>query len=239
MERGILYLIPVTLGSESYREVLPDDLLAVAARLRSFIVEDIRSARRFLRLIDPSFPIDDTDFMILNEHTGDKEIPALLEPLVAGRDTGVLSEAGVPGVADPGSRVVAMAHRKNITVKPLTGPSSLLLALMASGLNGQSFTFHGYLPVKPPARQELLKKIDRDAGTGSSQLFIETPYRNQKLLSDILKYCDDNTSLCIAVDLTLETEYVVTRRIKEWRSSVPEINKRPAVFILGRERTHS
>jgi 16S rRNA (cytidine1402-2'-O)-methyltransferase len=239
MESGILYLIPVTLGSESYREVLPDDLLAVTARLRSFIVEDIRSARRFLRLIHPSFPIDDTDFMILNEHTGDAEIPALLEPLVAGRDTGVLSEAGVPGVADPGSRVVAMAHRKNITVKPLTGPSSLLLALMASGLNGQSFTFHGYLPVKPPGRQEFIKKIDREAGTGSSQLFIETPYRNQKLLSDILKYCDDNTSLCIAVDLTLETEYVVTRRIKEWRSGVPEINRRPAVFILGRELTRS
>jgi 16S rRNA (cytidine1402-2'-O)-methyltransferase len=235
MERGILYLIPVTLGSESYREVLPDGLLSVTVRLRSFIVEDIRSARRFLRLIDPSFPIDDTDFMILNEHTREEEIPALLEPVLSGRDTGVLSEAGVPGVADPGSRVVAMAHKKNLTVKPLTGPSSLLLALMASGLNGQNFTFHGYLPVKPAERHEALKRIEREAGNGTSQLFIETPYRNQNLLSDILKQCDDYTSLCIAVDLTLETESVVTRKIMDWRRAVPDINRRPAVFILGRE----
>lgn len=234
MERGILYMIPVTLGSELYREVLPDGLLSIAGRLRSFIVEDIRSARRFLRLIDPSFPIDETDFMILNEHTGDEEIPALLEPVLRGRDTGILSEAGVPGVADPGSRIVALAHKQNIRVKPLTGPSSLLLALMASGLNGQNFTFHGYLPVKPAERHEALRILDRQAGSGISQLFIETPYRNHKLLSDILKYCDDNTSLCIAADLTLETEYLVTKKIRDWKGNMPDINKHPAVFILGR-----
>ncbi|MCA1757517.1 MAG: SAM-dependent methyltransferase [Bacteroidales bacterium] len=239
MERGILYLIPVTLGSELFREVLPDGLLSVAGRLRSFIVEDIRSARRFLRLIDPTFPIDETHFMILNEHTKEDEIPLLLEPVISGRDTGILSEAGVPGVADPGSRIVALAHRKGITVKPMSGPSSLLLALMASGMNGQNFTFHGYLPVKPAERQEALRIIDRQAGSGTSQLFIETPYRNHKLLADILKYCDNNTSLCIAADLTLETEYVVTRRIKEWKGNMPDINKHPAVFILGREENHN
>ena len=234
MKRGTLYMIPVTLGSELYREVLPEGLLSITKRLRSFIVEDIRSARRFLRLIDPSFPIDDTDFMILNEHTTQEEIESLIEPLLSGRDTGILSEAGVPGVADPGSHVVALAHRNKIVVKPLTGPSSILLAIMASGMNGQSFTFHGYLPVKPGERQKALKDIEREASKGSSQLFIETPYRNQKLLEEILKQCNNDTKLCIAADLTLETEYVVTRSISDWRGDLPDINKRPAVFIIGR-----
>lgn len=234
MKRGTLYMIPVTLGSESYREVLPDGLLSVAKRLRSFIVEDIRSARRFLRLIDPSFPIDDTEFMILNEHTTQEEIPALIEPLLLGRDTGVLSEAGVPGVADPGSRIVALAHSCKIVVKPLTGPSSILLALMASGMNGQNFIFHGYLPVKPGERQKALHDIERQAATGRSQLFIETPYRNQKLVEEIVKQCNDDTYLCIATNLTLETEYVVTRSIGEWRGNLPDINKQPTVFIIGR-----
>lgn len=234
MKRGTLYMIPVTLGSALYQEVLPEGLLSIAKRLRSFIVEDIRSARRFLRLVDPSFPIDDTEFMILNEHSTQEEIEPLIKPLLSGRDTGILSEAGVPGVADPGSRVVALAHRNKIVVKPLTGPSSILLALMASGMNGQSFTFHGYLPVKPGERQKSLKDIEREAATGASQLFIETPYRNQKLLEEILKQCNDNTRLCIAADLTLETEYVATRSISEWRDDLPDINKRPAVFIIGR-----
>ena len=226
-------MIPVTLGSELYREVLPDGVLSVAKRLRSFIVEDVRSARRFLRLIDPLFPIDDTQFMILNKHTTQEEIPALIEPLLSGRDTGILSEAGVPGVADPGSRIVAIAHRYKIVVKPLTGPSSILLALMASGMNGQNFTFHGYLPIKPGDRQKALLNIERQAAKGTSQLFIETPYRNQKLLEEILKQCGDNTNLCIAANLTLETEYVVTRSIGEWRGNLPDINRKPTVFIIG------
>lgn len=230
---GTLHLLPVTLGTENFNHVIPGDVIKVIRSLRHFIVEDLRSARRFLRSIDPNFPIDDTDFQILNEHTLKEDIEKLIEHLLNGTDTGLISEAGMPGIADPGSPLVLLAHKKGITVKPFTGPSSIFLALMASGLNGQNFTFLGYLPIKPNERKQAIREVENEASKGFSQIFIEAPYRNQKLLADLISTCRGETKLCIAVDITGQSEYIVTRTISEWSKALPSINKRPAVFILG------
>ena len=232
--KGTLYLIPVTLGTTEYIHVIPPGVTDITKNIRSFIVEDIRSARRFLRTIDREFPIDKSDFFVLNEHSRPEEYESFLYPLMDGKDTGLMSEAGVPGVADPGSPIVSLAHKKGIRVVPLTGPSSIILSLMASGLNGQNFTFHGYIPVKHTERIEKIRKIEAEASGGESQLLIEAPYRNQKLLGDILKVCRPHTMLCIAVDITGADESIVTKSISDWRKMVPQINKRPTVFILGR-----
>lgn len=231
--KGSLYLLPVTLGTENYKHVIPEEVLTVIRNLRYFVVEDIRSARRFLRMIDPQFPIDDTEFRLLNEHTAGEEVEELLDTLLNGNDTGLMSEAGVPGIADPGSPLVKLAHQNSIAVKPLTGPSSIFLALMASGLNGQNFTFNGYLPVKGNERTSAIRELERQARTGVSQIFIETPYRNQKMLEELVANCSGETSLCIAVDITGPSEFIRTKTIQEWAGSLPSINKRPAVFILG------
>lgn len=233
MASGKLYLVPTTLGSTTYDHVLPAEVLAITRRLRNFIVEDIRSARRYLRLIDPTFPIDDTSFHILNEHTSLKELPALLESIQNGADAGLMSEAGVPAVADPGSEIVRMAHRAGIKVVPLTGPSSILLAIMASGMNGQSFAFNGYLPVKGNERTTAIRNLERLAEGGQPQIFIEAPYRNQKLLEELVRSCKPGTTLSISCDLTNESEYIRTMSIGEWSGNLPDINRRPTIFILG------
>lgn len=232
--KGTLFLIPVTLGTSEYTHVIPSGVTDITKNIRSFIVEDIRSARRYLRTIDREFPIDESDFFILNEHSRPEEYESLLNQIMDGKDTGLMSEAGVPGVADPGAPVVSLAHKKGIRVVPLTGPSSIILSLMASGLNGQNFTFHGYIPVKHAERIEKIKEIEDKTSGGESQLFIEAPYRNQKLLEDILKACRPQTMLCIAVDITGADESIITKRVSDWRKKVPQINKRPAVFIIGR-----
>ncbi len=232
--KGTLFLIPVTLGTSEYTHVIPSGVTDITKNIRSFIVEDIRSARRYLRTIDREFPIDESDFFILNEHSRPEEYESFLNQIMNGKDTGLMSEAGVPGVADPGAPVVSLAHKKGIRVVPLTGPSSIILSLMASGLNGQNFTFHGYIPVKYAERIKKIKEIEDKTSGGESQLLIEAPYRNQKLLEDILKACRPQTMLCIAVDITGADELIVTKRISDWRKKVPQINKRPAVFILGR-----
>ena len=229
---GRIYLIPVTLGGDDFLRVIPEKVIGLTRQLRYFIVEDIRSARRFLRLIDKEFPINDSVFFELNEHTGESDITNYLEPIFNGSDIGVLSEAGLPGIADPGAGIIALAHRKRITVTPLSGPSSILLALISSGLNGQNFSFNGYLPVKPAERSAKLRELEKKAGEGYTQIFMETPYRNQKMLESIITTCHSNTLLCIAADITLPTESIRTMKISEWKRDLPLLNEKLVVFVM-------
>lgn len=231
---GTLYLIPVTLGDSPVQHVIPVYVIDMLNRLDYFIVEDLRSARRYLKSAGVEKSIDSLSFYLLNEHTKEQAMEDLLSVLTAGNDAGLLSEAGVPAVADPGSGLVSLAHQQHIRVIPLAGPSSILMALMASGMNGQSFCFHGYLPVKKPQRAASLRKIEKIAlETGETQIFMETPYRNMKLLEDIVSTCRDHTRLCIAADISLATESIHTRTIREWKGKFPDIHKRPAVFLLS------
>jgi 16S rRNA (cytidine1402-2'-O)-methyltransferase len=230
--QGRIFLIPVTLGNENPETVIPAEVIRTTCGIRHFVVENTRSARRYLRLIDRSFPIDESYFTELNEHTTDKEIEELLHPVKEGNDIGIMSEAGLPGIADPGARLVALAHQQSIKIVPLSGPSSIVLALIASGMNGQTFTFNGYLPVKPLEREKSLKEIERRASGGVAQIFMETPYRNQQLLDSVLQVCKPDTRLCIATDITLETESITTKRVSEWKRSVPAIKNRPSIFII-------
>ena len=229
---GRIYLIPVTLGGDDFLRVIPEKVIGLTRQLRYFIVEDIRSARRFLRLIDKEFPINDSVFFELNEHTGESDITNYLEPIFNGSDIGVLSEAGLPGIADPGAGIIALAHRKRIIVTPLSGPSSILLALISSGLNGQNFSFNGYLPVKPAERSAKLRELEKKAGEGYTQIFMETPYRNQKMLESIITTCHSNTLLCIAADITLPTESIRTMKISEWKRDLPLLNDKLVVFVM-------
>ena len=229
---GRIWLIPVTLGGDDFNKVIPEKVIGLTRLLRFFIVEDVRSARRFLRLIDKKFPINDSVFYELNEHTGDSDIAHYLEPVWNGSDIGVLSEAGLPGIADPGARIVALAHQKRITVTPLSGPSSIVLALISSGLNGQNFTFNGYLPVKPAERSAKLRELEKKAGDGFTQIFMETPYRNQKMMESILTTCHNDTLLCIATDITLPAESIRTMKISDWKKDLPLLNGKLAVFLI-------
>ncbi|MFO7620098.1 MAG: SAM-dependent methyltransferase [Bacteroidales bacterium] len=229
---GSIYLIPVPLGGNDYLKVIPEKVLELTRSLRYFVVEDVRSARRYLRLIDKRFPIDECEFFELNEHTPISETEHFLDPVLSGRDLGLMSEAGLPGVADPGALVVGLAHRKKISVKPLAGPSSIILALISSGLNGQNFTFNGYLPVKPADRSLRLRELMKRAKEGYAQIFMETPYRNQQMLESVLNTCEPGTMLCIAADLTLPSESVRTMRIAEWRKIPPDLKGKLVIFIL-------
>ena len=235
---GTLYLIPCPISDETaISDVLPELNKQIIDTLDYFIVENTRSARRFLSKAKIARPIDELTFRELNEHvTSPREVEELVRPLLEGRSAGVISEAGVPAVADPGALVVAQCHRRGVKVVPLVGPSSIILSVMASGLNGQSFAFNGYLPVKEPDRSRAIKRYEsRAMAENLSQLFIEAPYRNAKLFEQLLKTCAPTTLLTIAVDITAPTESIITRPIAEWRKcSMPEINKRPAIFILGK-----
>ncbi|WP_418992398.1 SAM-dependent methyltransferase [Alistipes sp.] len=238
MEPGTLYLIPCPISDQTAPwEVLPAANRAVMDALDYFIVENTRSARRFLSAAGIARPIGELEFRELNEHTtAGREVEELVEPLAAGRSAGVISEAGVPGVADPGALVVEACHRRGIRVVPLVGPSSIILAVMASGLSGQSFAFNGYLPVKPPERARAIRHFERRAlQEGQSQLFIEAPYRNMKLLEQLLEILAPATRLAVAVDLTAPAESVRMHEVARWRTLPrPEMNKRPAIFIIGR-----
>lgn len=229
---GILFLIPNTLGENAPDEVIPQKVIETAKRLRHFIVEDVRTVRRYLRRIDRTFPIDDSQFFELNQHTDRSKIEPYIKPLLDGNDMGIISEAGCPAVADPGADIVALAHRKGIRVVPLVGPSSILLAQMASGFNGQSFAFVGYLPIEAAERQKRLRKLEHRAKEeNQTQLFIETPYRNMKLFDELTATLRGDTRLCIACDITLESEYIETRTIGEWKQKKPQdLNKRPTIF---------
>ncbi len=228
-----LYLIPTSLGETSFDRILPTYNIEVVSALKHFVVEDVRTARRFLKKANPTIDIDTLTFFILNQHTSPEEISSFLRPMFNGNDLGVLSEAGCPAIADPGADVVAIAQKNNFKVIPLVGPSSILLALMASGFNGQSFAFNGYLPIQPAEKGKALRKLESKAiADNQSQIFIETPYRNMKMLEEILHSCQNSTLLCIAADITLETELIRTKSIQEWKKNLPELNKRPCIFIL-------
>ncbi|MBR5859948.1 MAG: SAM-dependent methyltransferase [Bacteroidaceae bacterium] len=228
-----LYLIPVTLGDTAIDKVLPGYNSEVIASIRHFIVEDVRSARRFLRKVHPQFDIDGSQFYELNKHTAPEAVVGYLKPLLAGNPVGVISEAGCPAVADPGADVVAIAQRKGLKVVPLVGPSSIILSVMASGFNGQSFAFNGYLPVKTDERIKALRKFEqRIYNEEQTQLFIETPYRNGKMIEDILTHCRPQTKLCIAANLTCDDEFAQTRTVKEWKGRVPDLSKIPCIFLL-------
>jgi len=231
---GKLFLIPVSLGSEDYQHVIPSGVLENTRSLRKFIVEDIRSARRYLRKIDPAFPIDDSEFLVLNKHTGASDIDSMLDWLKQGTDVGLMSEAGLPGVADPGADIVFRAHENGFRVIPCSGPSSIFLALMSSGLNGQNFAFNGYLPIQKTDRIREIKRLENMARGGQSQIFMETPYRNMKLLDDISDILSMDIYLCIAASITHPDELIITRTVADWKKKgFPGIDKKPAIFIIG------
>lgn len=229
-----LYLIPVTLGETPVAQVLPSYNHDIIVSIKHFIVENIRSARRFLVQVDKQIDIGSLTFYELNEHTDLKTIGHYLDPLAQGKPMGVISEAGCPAIADPGAAVVEIAQKKNMRVIPLVGPSSIIMAVMGSGFNGQSFSFNGYLPVKPGERAEKIRQLEnRTYREDQTQLFIEAPYRNNKMLETILATCRPDTRLCIAAGITSKEEFIHTHTVAEWKKlPPPEINKVPAIFLL-------
>ena len=228
-----LYLLPVTLGDTTIESVLPAYNKEIILQIKHFIVEDVRSARRFLKKVDKDIDIDPLTFYTLNKHTSPEDISGYLKPLAAGLSMGVISEAGCPAVADPGADVVAIAQHKNLKVIPLVGPSSIILSVMASGFNGQSFAFYGYLPIEPAERIKMIKHLEqRIYSENQTQLFIETPYRNNKMAEDIIRNCRPQTKLCIAANITCEGEYIKTKTVKEWQGKLPDLSKIPCIFLL-------
>lgn len=235
---GTLYLMPVWLGEHGGPEQMAAENIAIAARIQLWYAENEKSARHLLRRMVPAIDLRSLEVHRLDKDTTGREAMDLLK-LMQGRDAGIISEAGMPGIADPGALLVHAAHQARIPVVPLPGPSSLILALAASGLNGQQFTFHGYLPVKPPERRQAVRRLEQEAmRTGAAQLFIETPYRNDALLAELLGACAPATALTIAIDLTQPGGWTSTRTVATWRRDPPVLGKRPAVFILGRRANH-
>ena len=231
-----LYLIPVTLGDTSVEQVIPSHNHDIVMQLRHFIVENTRSARRFLRQMDREFPIDDCTFNEMGKHADERLFNQYLEPLREGHSMGVISEAGCPAVADPGADIVAIAQRQGLRVIPLAGPSSIIMAIMASGLNGQSFAFNGYLPVEESDRAKRLKSLETRAWTEhQTQLFIETPYRNRKMFDTLTRVLRPQTHLCVAAGITTPQEYIHTHTVQEWKQQkFPDLNKVPAIFLIGK-----
>lgn len=230
---GKLYLIPTPISEENIAWAMPMAVQQCIAELAYFIVEHPKTARQFLKQINSKHALQTLNMQILDEHTPSDDLITLLDPLLAGHDVGLLSEAGCPAVADPGAELVRLAHKNNIRIIPLVGPSSILLALMASGLNGQQFAFNGYLPIESNARIGKIIELEKlSISRNQTQIFIEAPYRNQKLLEQLVKTCSDSTNLCIASHLTFSNEMVATRTVKEWKRCLPDINKIPTIFLL-------
>ncbi|HUW93009.1 MAG TPA: SAM-dependent methyltransferase [Bacteroidales bacterium] len=230
--KGTLFLLPVTLGNPEHSQTIPAKVIDITRSIRLFAVENIRSARRFLRSIDKQFPIDDAHFFEIGKHSRPEDLKEFFRMILDGTDAGVMSEAGMPGLADPGYIVVAEAHKRGIRVAPLAGPSSIIMSLIASGFNGQSFAFNGYLPKDTAGRQKALKALEQRSAGGQTQIFMETPFRTDKVLNDILTVCKPSSRLCIAADLTLEMESVRTMTVAEWRSERPALDNRLVVFLL-------
>ena len=230
---GKLYLIPSLMGDVEPLEVLPLSAKKVIDMVEHYIVENEKSARAFIKRVHPGKAQDRLEIKVLNKFTEPEDIPGFLDPCMVGQPVGILSEAGAPGVADPGAEVVNIAHERGIRVVPLVGPSSILLAVMASGMNGQNFAFNGYLPIdKAERKREIIRLEKHSQRTGQSQVFIETPYRNHKLVNDLLKYCNPQTRLCIARELTLPSEFIKTATIGWWQKNVPDLEKKPSIFVL-------
>ena len=234
METGILYLIPVTLGETPINQVIPEYNTQLINEIDTYIVENIKTARRFLKRSGITIPISEITFYELNKRTQLEDLASFMKPLLAGKNVGVLSEAGCPGVADPGADIVELAQQRGIKVVPLVGPSSILLSIMGSGFNGQSFCFNGYLPKEQKDRVAKLKELERRVySQKQTQLFIETPFRNVNLFEDVLKNLNDNTKLCIAIDITLPTEQIITKSVIDWKTTKINLHKRPCIFLIG------
>lgn len=228
-----VYLIPTTLGDSPVDQVIPSYVIDIINSTNHYIVENIKTVRRYLIKAGIKTKIDDLTFYELNKHSSPDQYASYLNPIKDNQNVGIISEAGTPGVADPGAEIVAIAHRKNIPVVPLVGPSSILLAVMASGLNGQSFAFVGYLPIQKQDRIKRIKDLERRSqAENQTQLFIETPYRNNHLFEDLLSTCSAETKIGIAADITLETEYIKTKSVKEWKKEIPNLHKRPSIFLI-------
>lgn len=231
--KGKLYLIPSPLGDNDPAEVIPGPVLEQIGRLDRFVVEELRTARRYLSKAGLKGHIEELEFTVLNEHSSQAEVDAMEALFDDGKDVGLITEAGLPAVADPGSSLVALCHRKGIEVVPFTGPSSLMLALMASGLNGQSFTFRGYLPAKSDERKNAIRSVEKQSSQNrQTQIFIETPYRNDALMADLLQICSGSTRICIAANITMPDAFIRTRSIAEWKKEGITIGKRPCVFLM-------
>jgi 16S rRNA (cytidine1402-2'-O)-methyltransferase len=234
LNNGTLYLIPTALAPGTAAQVLSPQVREVVSQLSHFFAEELRTARRFVSELRTGRRIEEMTFFEMNKDTPETETAQQLQVLLQGADAGVLSEAGCPGVADPGSVAVRWAHRNGVRVAPLVGPSSILLALMASGLNGQSFAFHGYLPIDRALRAKAVKQLEREAAQKrQTQIFMETPYRNNALLADILQHCQPQTLLCIATQITAPDESIVTRTVAQWRTAPPDLHKKPTIFLLN------
>jgi 16S rRNA (cytidine1402-2'-O)-methyltransferase len=236
MPAGKLYLLPVPLGDDANpKDVLPETVARSIEFIDHYIVENEKTARRFIKAILPTKKQPDLKLSVLNKHTEASEHNAFIQPCLEGKNVGLMSEAGCPGVADPGAAIVKIAHEKGIQVVPLVGPSSILLAIMASGMNGQSFAFNGYLPIDKGDKKTALKNFEKlSEDKSQSQLFIETPYRNNKLVEDLLAMLQPNTHLCIAADITLPTEFIKTKTVAQWKKEKPDLHNRPCIFILHR-----
>ena len=232
---GKVYMIPTVLAEGSQEQTLPTEITKKVNELNIFAVENIRSARRFIRSVDKEKVIDEIDFQILDKNSKPEAIEEIIQKLYLGNDVGVLSEAGCPGIADPGAKLVEKAHENGIKVIPLVGPSSILLALMASGMNGQSFTFHGYLPIQDRERKQQIKDLERRSiQNDQTQIFMETPYRNGKLLEDLIKICSPKTKLCVACNITGADEYIETLTLGDWKNMKVDLHKKPTMFVLGK-----
>ena len=231
--KGRLFLIPSPLGDNDPAEVIPAGVLSMLPSISTYVVEAVRTARRYLSAAGLKGHVQDLEFHELNEHTTPEEVEALMKLFDDGRDVGLITEAGLPAVADPGAQLVRLCHRYGVEVVPMSGPSSLMLALMASGLNGQSFAFLGYLPAKTEERRQALRSIEKHSSTArQTKIFIETPYRNDSLLADILSVCKADTEVCIAANITMPDAFIRTKTAGEWKKSVPTIGKRPCVFLI-------
>lgn len=230
--KGKLYLVPAPLGGAP-EEVIPSYVFGQISHITHFAVEELRTARRYLSSIGFKGRIEGLNFYEINEHTTFQDAEQIIKVLLTGEDMALISEAGLPAVADPGANLVDLAHRHDVDVIPFVGPSSLMMALMSSGMNGQSFAFNGYLPVKPHERKAKIKELEKRSRNGrQSQIFIETPYRNDAMLADILEVCEASTRVCVAADITLPSAYIKTRRVQDWKQNRVTIGKRPCVFIL-------
>lgn len=232
---GTLYLIPSLLGETDPNRSIPDYNTKIINSISYFAVEDLRSARRFLKKVNREINIDELKFELLNKKTSPADLSKLIAPVLRGESCGIISEAGCPGIADPGAGLVEIAHTKGIKVVPLVGPSSILLALMASGFNGQSFSFVGYIPVKPQERKKRIKQLEQRVYTeDQTQMFIEAPYRNLQLLEDLISTLNPNSKLCVACDVTTPEELIISKKVSDWKGQLPPLHKRPAMFLIYR-----
>jgi len=234
--KGRLYLIPTRLGENAPLEVLPISIKKIIESVDYYIVENEKTARRFIKAVNTKKSQQSLKIFLLNKFTNPLELPAFLDPCLSGKPVGLLSEAGCPGIADPGADIVRLAHEKDIKVVPLVGPSSILLSLMSSGMNGQNFAFNGYLPIDKDERKRQIKQLEKISSTlDQTQIFIETPYRNNKMVEDLCKHLQNSTRVCIACDITLPTEYIKTKTVAEWKSIKLDLHKRPTIFLIKKD----